>query len=83
MRLIWRKIDRLFHGHINIGPITIYGRNAMHFATNVRTPWGWFCFRPTIRCFGQWWPWYVYLSTDGTPCKPNMRWGFGPGMYAG
>lgn len=73
-------IERNLGSHVRLGPVTIYGSNAMHWATNVRTPWGFFCFRPTVYDMGCWWRWYVYLSADGTPCKPAMKWGFGPGL---
>ena len=68
------------NGHIRIGPIVIYGSNAMHWATNIHTPWGILCFRPTVYDMGRWWRWYIYLSIDGTPCNPSMRWGIGPGL---
>lgn len=55
-------------GHVNIGPITIYGENAMHWAVNIRTKrWGYICFRLPLRCFGKWWPLYFYISPNGTP----------------
>lgn len=70
----WKKYKTLswqenfFGGHINIGNITIYGENAMHWAVNIRnTPWGYVCFRLPIRCFGQWWPLYLYASPNATP----------------
>lgn len=55
-------------GHITIGPVIIYGANAMHWAVNIKTKrWGWVCFRLPFRCFGKWWPLYFYCSPDGTP----------------
>lgn len=74
-----RWIDRVFTGHWNWWRITVYGANAMHWALNLRTRWGWFCAHPTTRTFGGRWPWYVYLSPDGTPSA--AYWGFGPGFY--
>lgn len=60
--------ERHFDGHVNIGPVTIYGENAMHWAVNIRTQrWGFVCFRLPLRCFKQWWPLYWYCSPDGTP----------------
>lgn len=60
--------DRLLGGHITIGRLTIYGRNAMHFAINYKSKkWGYICFRLPLFCFGKWWPLYFYLSPDGTP----------------
>ena len=63
-----RFLDRLFGGHIRVGPVVIYGRNAMHWAINIRTRrWGHICFRLPLRCFGCWWPLYFYVSPDATP----------------
>jgi hypothetical protein len=59
--------DRFFPGHISIGPVCVYGANAMHWAVNIRTRWGFLCAHPTTRTFGGRWPWYMYLSRDGTP----------------
>lgn len=70
--------DRHFGEHVNIGPITIYGFNAMHVAVNIKTRWGYVCFHPTFRVFGVWWPWYFYISHDGTPS--NARFKIGPGV---
>ena len=61
-------LGRLIGGHFNLGPITVYGRNAMHFAVNIRTRrWGYICFRLPLRCFDHWWPLYLYVSPNGTP----------------
>jgi hypothetical protein len=54
-------------GHINIGPMTIYGRNAMHWGVDIKTRWGFVCFRLPFRCFGRWWRLYLYVSPDATP----------------
>jgi hypothetical protein len=55
-------------GHVTWGPVVIYGRNAMHWAVNIRTRrWGWICFRLPLRCFGRWWPLYFYVSRNATP----------------
>lgn len=71
--------ERHFGGHVNIGPATIYGWNAMHVAINIRTKrWGWICFHPTWHMFGKWWPWYFYISPDATPC--SAKFGVGPGF---
>lgn len=61
-------------GHINIGPATIYGENAMHWAVNIKTQrWGYICFRLPIRCGGRWWPLYFYCSPDATPCSATFK----------
>lgn len=60
--------ENFLSGHVNIGPITIYGENAMHWAVNIRTKkWGCICFRLPFRCFGKWWPLYFYCSPNATP----------------
>lgn len=74
-------IERNLGGHIHIGPVTVYGSNAMHFATNIRTKrWGFICFRPPVYDMGKWWGWYFYISRDGTPCKPYCTYAIGPGL---
>jgi len=51
------------------GRVTIYPlRCAMHGAVNIWTRrWGYVCFKPPTYVFGQWWPWYLYLSPNATP----------------
>lgn len=83
---MWRRVfDRLFpyqHDswwerrcgeHLRLGPVVLFGFNAMHVALNVRTPWGWVCFHPTMRVFGRWWPWYFYVSQDATPFNCSIK----------
>jgi hypothetical protein len=72
-------MERHFGGHFRLGPLTQYGYNAMHFATNLRTPWGYLCFKPPTYCFGRWWRWYVYLSDDATP--QGAKWQLGWALY--
>jgi hypothetical protein len=60
--------ENFLSGHLSIGPVTIYGENAMHWAVNIHTrKWGYICFRMPLRCFGKWWPLYFYCSPNGTP----------------
>lgn len=60
--------ENFLGGHKTIGPVTIYGENAMHWAVNIKTRrWGYVCFRLPFRCFGRWWPLYFYCSPDATP----------------
>lgn len=74
-------MERHFGGHISIGRLTIYGYNAMHVAINFYTKrWGWICFHPTWKVFGSWWPWYFYVSRDGTPYSATYK--IGPGIYS-
>ena len=59
---------KLFDGHIVMGPVCIYGRNAMHWAVNIKTKrWGYVCFRLPLWAFGVWWPLYFYASPNATP----------------
>lgn len=67
--------DRLFTGHVNVGPVTIFGANAMHWAVNIRIRGAWWCFHPRTRTFGGKWPAYFYISKDGTPSKATARLG--------
>jgi hypothetical protein len=79
MNWIEGRLDQFFTrylgGHCNLGPITFYGYNAMHWAINIRTSRGWFCFKPVSWAFGKWWDGYVYFSRDATPYSAS--WGFG------
>jgi uncharacterized membrane protein YwaF len=65
--------DRVFPGHVTIGPLTIYGANAMHWAINLSTRWGYLCAHPTTKTFGGRWPWYVYLSPNATPWAATWK----------
>lgn len=66
-------------GSIRIGPLVLYGWNAMHIAANL---WlgrrGWFCLHPPFQWFSTSWPWYCYISPDATPSAAT--WGVGPGF---
>jgi hypothetical protein len=72
-----RLRDRIFTGHVSIGPVTIYGANAMHYAANISTSAGYICFRPTTRQCGLQ-RWYLYISPNATPT--SRVWGIGPGL---
>jgi hypothetical protein len=62
-----RKHDFL-GGHISVGRLTIYGRNAMHWGITFWTKkYGFICFRLPLTCFGRWWPLYLYFSPNATP----------------
>ena len=63
----WWRNDTFMEGHISIGNITIYGRNAMHWGVNIYTKkYGYVCFRLPLPCFGRWWPLYFYCSPNAT-----------------
>lgn len=64
----WVFLGKRFSGHVSIGPITIYGANAMHFAVNIAVRGaGYVCFKPWTYCFDYWWRPYLYMSRDATP----------------
>lgn len=66
--MLTKRITKFFSGHIRIGNVTVYGRNAMHWGVVVWTKrWGAVCFRLPLRCFGRWWPLYFYVSPNATP----------------
>ena len=73
--------ENFLGGHLTIGPVTVYGENAMHWAVNIRTRKGWFCFRLPFRSYGYWWPLYCYLSPDATPTRAT-KWFWGKGKVA-
>ncbi len=64
--------ENFLGGHIDIFNITIYGCNAMHWAVNISTRWGYICFRLPLRCFGKWWPLYFYVSPNATPSQATF-----------
>lgn len=61
--------ENFMSGHISIGPITIYGANAMNWAVNISTrKWGYICFSlPSMRRRKYKIGHYFYLSPNGTP----------------
>lgn len=81
----WDKLDqkvfqKYLGGHKHIGPVTIYGFNAMHVAVNVwsDTLGAYVCFHPTVRMNGRAWPWDFYVSRNATPWAAIVA--FGPGL---
>lgn len=57
--------------------VTIYGANAMWFATNIHTRrWGYVCFRPPT--WNQHFRWELYVSPNATPGCSTFA--IGPGM---
>lgn len=64
---------RWLTGHISIGGLTIYGRNAMHWGIDLRTKkYGYICTRLPLPCFGKWWALYLYCSPDATPSNSTF-----------
>lgn len=68
--------EAFFGGHVTVGPITIYGSNAMDWTVNIRSKkYGYICF--TLPFLTRWkkhkgsdkavYTWYWYCSPDGTP----------------
>ena len=68
--------DRVFRGNVSLGPITVYGANAMHWAINIQFRGKYWCFHPRTRTFGGYWPWYFYVSYDATPQGATFRRGY-------
>ncbi len=79
-KLIDRAGEKYLGGHVSIGPVTLYGWNAMHIAAQVwcESTGAYICVHPTTRVFGGRWPWYLYVSRDATPGSAVI--GFGPGF---
>lgn len=75
-----RLLDRFLGGHIKVGSVTIFGRNAMHWGVSISRRRDYLCFRLPLRCFGRWWPLYLYASPNATPWAAT--WIVGDG-YAG
>lgn len=66
--------ENFMGGHFSIGPLTIFGANAMNWTAQLKTRWGYLCF--TLPVKARWrensqgqkfWQWYIYLSPNGTP----------------
>lgn len=66
--------ENFMGGHISIGPVTIFGSNAMNWVMEIRTRWGALCF--TLPALARWrtdrygkkhFHWHIYLSPNCTP----------------
>jgi hypothetical protein len=68
-------LERTFSGSFALfnHRLIVYGFNAMHVAIDMRWRSGWICFHPPMRCFGKWWPWYLYFSPDATPQQATWK----------
>lgn len=69
--------ENFLGGYLSLGPVVVYGENAMHWAVNINTKrFGYICFRLPVPCFGKWWPLYFYCSPDATPqSATHWLWG--------
>lgn len=65
-------------GYLSLGRLTVFGENAMHWGVRVKLKNNFLCFRLPFRCYGGWWPLYLYISPDGTPT--SAIWGIGRGI---
>lgn len=65
-------IDKHLGGHWKLGPFCLYGQNAMHWAIEIKLARCYLCFRLPLRCFGQWWPLYLYISHNATPSSATL-----------
>lgn len=68
--------ENFLGGDVTLGPVTIYGENAMHWAVVIDMGKDYLSFRLPLRCFGAWWPLYCFRSPDGTPTRATW-WGWG------
>jgi hypothetical protein len=68
--------ENFLGGHITIGPVTIFGENAMHWAVVIERKNDYLSFRLPLPCFGRWWPLYCFASPDGTPTRAT-KWYWG------
>lgn len=69
--------ENFLGGHISVGPITIFGENAMHWAVNIKTKkYGYICFRLPLPSYKRWWSLYFYFSPDATP-QNATHWFYG------
>lgn len=66
--------ENFMGGHVSFCGITIFGANAMNWAVNISTRWGYLCF--TLPVAARWrrnsmgqlhYSWYMYLSPNCTP----------------
>lgn len=79
-------LERNLGGHVTIGPMTIFGFNAMHLTIQWSTKrLGTICFHPSLRFLGDlapWhlgkdWPWKFYISPNCTPWASTFLLGDG------
>jgi len=71
-----KLLDKYFGGHISIGKLTIYGRNAMRWGVNCRTKkWGYICFNLPIPINSKISKFYFYLSPNATPWASTYYYG--------
>lgn len=68
--------ENFLGGHVTLGPVTVFGENAMHWAVVIDMGKDYLSFRLPMRCFGAWWPLYCFRSPDGTPTRATW-WGWG------
>lgn len=76
MTVLDRLLNRYLGGHLSLGPVTLYGHNAMRYAITVWCrPLGlYLCARPSTPHRG----WYFFASPNATPCAALVA--FGPGI---
>jgi hypothetical protein len=88
LRKIGKFLYKKIGGHINIGNLTLYGDNAMHFGGHFWTKkYGYICFRLPIPVhivdyflYGdkiRWEPLYLYFSPVATPWAATFMLGRG------
>jgi hypothetical protein len=75
---ITKRLKDALQSHVKIGPLTVFGDNAMHFAAQLRIGRGYLTARPTTYRRGLLRRWYAYYSPDATP--QAAWWAIGPGI---
>ena len=74
--------ENFLGGHVTIGPITVYGDNAMHWGVNISSKkFGYICFRLPFFSHRVWWPLYFYCSPNATPWAATFMIGKKYGGY--
>lgn len=74
------SLSKYLGGHISIGPVTIFGLNAMHWGVSIHTKrFGFICFRLPLPCYNQFPALYFYVSPNGTPWAATFIIGGGKG----
>ena len=85
---IMKRFANKIQGSFNIGNLTVYGDNAMHFACNYYTKkFGYICFKLPLpsgiankilyKDKLRWYPLYLYFSPNGTPWASTFMIGKG------
>lgn len=68
--------EKHFGGHISVGPVTVFGLNAMHGAIEIKTErFGYITIFPPLYWSGHYQEPGIVVSPNGTPAKATFIWG--------